>query len=260
MPDALDRAIRDAIAQPLDGATFERCAVDLLRTDYPSLRPVEGGNDAGMDGLGELPDGTQFFLVATVQQAARANLERNVKSHIDAGGKRRAVVFATTRNISGRRRIELEHLLRDQFGVRLAGVHDRADFVARLYRNAAWRRELLGIPGAARALSRLPATRHSTPEIPLVGRDQELQRLRTIEGDLVIVGKPGIGKTFLLQHLIEDDWGLFDDVWDISQLEDAIRDMQPTRIVDASVDWSTLQQRTELRPQPHRRDPHHTPR
>ena len=46
-----------------------------------------------MDGVGELPDGTPFFLVATVQQDARGNLERNVKSHIDAGGGRRAVVF-----------------------------------------------------------------------------------------------------------------------------------------------------------------------
>ena len=204
-----------------------------------------------MDGVGELPDGTPFFLVATVQQAGRANLERNVKSHIDAGGERRAVVFATTRSISGRIQIELANRLRDQFDVRLAEVHDRADFVARLYRNAAWRRELLGIPGAARALSRLPATRHSTPEIPLVGRDQELQRLRTIEGDLVIVGKPGIGKTFLLQHLIEDDWGLFDDVWDISQLEDAIRDMQPTRIVvdDAHLQGDRLSKLRQLRTQ-----------
>ena len=103
MSDTLDRAIRDAIARPLDGETFERCAAELLRDVYSSLRPVEGGNDAGMDGVGELPDGTPFFLVTTVQEDARGNLERNVKSHIDSGGERRAVVFATPRSISGRR-------------------------------------------------------------------------------------------------------------------------------------------------------------
>ena len=215
----------------LDGTTFERCAVDLLREYYPSLRPVEGGNDAGMDGIGNLPDGTPFFLVTTVQEDARGNLERNVDSYISAGGDRRIVVFATSRRVSGRRRLKLDHHLRDQFGVRLAAVHDRADFIARLYRNAAWRRELLGVPGEARALSRLPATRRPTPETSLVGRDQELEQLKAIKGDLVVVGKPGIGKTFLLQQLMEDDWGLFDDGWHISQLENAVRDMQPSRIV-----------------------------
>ena len=187
MSTTLDRAIREAIARPLDGTTFERCAVDLLRETYPSLRPVEGGNDAGMDGVGELSDGTPIFLIATVEEDARGNLERNIKSHIDAGGERRAVVFATTRPISGRRRIELASRLREEFGVRLVEVHERGDFAARLYRNPRWRRELLGVPGEARALSRLPATRRPTPEIPLIGRDQELEQLQAVGGDLLLV-------------------------------------------------------------------------
>ena len=55
----------------------------------------------------------------------------------------------------------------------------------------------------------------------------------------------------MLQHLIEDDWGLFDDVWDISQLEDAIRDMQPTRIVvdDAHLQGDRLSKLRQLRTQ-----------
>lgn len=231
MPDTVDRAIRDAIAQPLDGTTFERCASALLKEDYPTLVPVGGGNDAGMDGVGELSDGTPFFLVATVQEDARGNLDRNVRSHLEAGGERRAVVLATSRPVSGRSRLKLDRHLRDEFEVRLAAVHDRADFVARLYRNAGWRRELLGVPGEARALSTLPANRRPTPEIPLIGRDREFNELGAVEGDLVLVGKPGIGKTFLLQKLVETDWGLFDDGWDIDGLEDAIRDMQPARIV-----------------------------
>ncbi|MYA61887.1 MAG: hypothetical protein F4X94_04870, partial [Dehalococcoidia bacterium] len=127
MSDTLYRAIQEAIVRPLDGEKFERCAVDLLREHYPSLRPVEGGNDAGMDGLGELSDGTPFFLVATVEKDGRANLERNVRSYISAGGDRRVVVFATSRQVSGRRSLHLDSHLRSQFEVRLAAVHSRGD-------------------------------------------------------------------------------------------------------------------------------------
>ena len=55
----------------------------------------------------------------------------------------------------------------------------------------------------------------------------------------------------MLQQLVEDDWGLFDDGWDISQLEDAIRDMQPTRIVvdDAHLQGDRLTRLRQLRTQ-----------
>ena len=49
--------------------------------------------------------------------------------------------------------------------------------------------------------------------------------------DLVLVGKPGVGKTFLLEQLAAEDWCLFDSGWSIADLEDAIREMQPRRVV-----------------------------
>jgi hypothetical protein len=158
MPDPLHDAIARAIDQPLDGNLFERCAADLLREFYPTLRPVEGGDDAGMDGLGELSDGEPFFLVSTVGKDLLGNLKRNVQSYLDAGGDRCVVVIATTRKVRGQRRFALSRHLQEQFGVRLHDVHDRAVFIGLLQRNSRWRKDLLGLPGEARALTRLPAT------------------------------------------------------------------------------------------------------
>lgn len=250
MSDQLYDAIARSIREPLDGTLFERCAVELLRDAYyPKLRPVQGGNDAGMDGVGELSDGERFFLVSTVGEDVRGNLWRNVKSHIDAGGELRTVVLATSREVGGRRRIELQNALLEEFGVRLADVHDRADFVQLLYGDPRWCKDLLGVAGLAKALTRVPATRRPTPGIRLIGRDTDLALLRAAEGDLVIAGKPGIGKTFLLEQLVDEGWGLFDADWAINDLEAAIRELRPRRLLldDAHLRGDRLTKLRQLR-------------
>ena len=124
-------AIASAIEKPLKGDVFERGAVELLHgVHYPKLRPVEGGSCAGLDGVGEFPGGDRFFLVSTVGKDTRGNLGGNIRSHLKVGDDRRVVRFATTRAVSGRRRTALRRQLREEFGVRLHDVHDRA----------AWRR------------------------------------------------------------------------------------------------------------------------
>lgn len=80
MPDRLYDAIVAALTKPLDDVAFERCAIELLSPTYPGLVAVEGGNDAGMDGRGELPNGERFILITTTGKDARANLDRNIDS------------------------------------------------------------------------------------------------------------------------------------------------------------------------------------
>ena len=231
MPDSLYEAIQKALTEPLNAALFERCAVDLLQEYYPNLRPVPPNKDAGQDGLGELPDGTRFFLAATTAKDYRRNLLQSTQSHIDAGGDRTAVVLATTREISGQRRESLRRDVQDHTGLRLIDVHDQGDFAQLLYDHPKWRTDLLNVRGVAGALSRFPATSRPTPTIPLIGRNDELEALRATEGDLLILGKAGIGKTFLLHELLKEGWGLFDAGRGLPELEDAIREMKPARVI-----------------------------
>ena len=231
MPDPLYEAIQKALNEPINAALFERCAVDLLREYYSNLRPVPPNKDAGQDGLGKLPDGTRFFLAATTAKDYRRNLFKSVKSHLKAGGERRAVVLATSRSVSGQTREKLRRDLREKTGFHLIDVHDRGDFAQLLYDHPKWRKDLLNVRGVAGALSRFPATSRPTPTIPLTGRDDELDALRATEGDLLILGKAGIGKTFLLHELLKEGWGLFDAGRSLPELEDAIREMKPARVI-----------------------------
>ena len=211
---------------------FERCAVDLLRDSYYSnLRGTPDGRDAGIDGITGPDADPEFVLVATTAQDFARNLRQSVRSHLDADGPGRRFVFATTREVTMKRRLELAEELHRRWGVELWAVHDRGDFVRLLNDHPQWRKDLLGVAGAAKALSRFPANSRPTPAVPLIGRDADLERLQAVTGDLLLVGKPGVGKTLLLEQLASEGWGLFDAGWAIDKLEDAVREMKPRRVV-----------------------------
>ena len=73
MADTLLERIKQALARSLSEKEFETQAVELLSQLYPNLVPVEGGNDAGMDGVGSV-DGRPFLLVATTGKDVLCNL------------------------------------------------------------------------------------------------------------------------------------------------------------------------------------------
>ena len=240
--DPLYRSIQKGLAERLDPDLFERCAVELLREVYPGIVPITGGDDGGMDGSISIGTGSPLPLIATTTAAERVsgNLKRNLRSYWRAGGSAQEAVLATSQALGGRRKRNLEKRARE-LGFTLCNIHDRDDFVGRLYRNPAWRKQLLGLTGDLPALSALPGRAGSRLTLDLAGREREMDWLRRARGDVVLVGQPGVGKTALLEELAKEGGGLFPTVsWtggamvvtsgDMRRIADAYRAQRPPRI------------------------------
>jgi hypothetical protein len=58
-------------------------------------------------------------------------------------------------------------------------------------------------------LSRVPLRSRPLADVPMVARDKELEWLHRQEGDAVVSGQPGSGKTFLLYHYGKQTGGMF---------------------------------------------------
>jgi hypothetical protein len=215
---------------PIDPEAFERCAAALLRSVYPGLVPIRGGSDGGMDGAIADCEGLGYPLVSTTSKAVLANLRRSLQSYLKEGGTRRLVVAATSQELSARKRRNLEKAA-GRLGFTLVNVHTQAAMADRLYHSPEWCRELLNLTGKPPALSALPVNHRPVLTSGVVGRDDELAWLRDIPGDLLLVGQPGTGKTFLLSALAREGKGLFvlDD--DLGRIADGLRSQQPAALL-----------------------------
>lgn len=248
--DPLYRQILERLGEQLDPYLFEDCVSDLLRDAFPGLVPISGGRggDRGMDGAIADGEGEAYPLVATTSAELRANLEDNLESHRRQGGRRDKVVFATSRDVNPAIRQKLEETARAK-GFTLVQVFDRHSIADRLYRNPRWCTDLLALSGAPSALSALPLGRRPMLEIERVGREPDLHWLRSTEGDRLLVGEPGSGKTFLLYQLVREDRGLFLANEDRTAIANAVREYDPAAILvdDAHLDPERLVRLRHLR-------------
>ncbi len=257
--DPLYRSIEEGLGERLDADLFERCAVDLLRDVYPGIVPITGGHDGGMDGSISIRTGSPLPLIATTSEDVLGNLKRNLSSYGRTGGSAREAVLATPRSLTPPKRRNLEKRARE-LGFTLRNIHDRHDFVGRLYRDSMWRKQLLGLTGDPPALSALPGKAGSRLTLDLVGREREMGWLRRASGDVVVVGQPGVGKTALLEALAGEGGGLFSIVsctggamvvapGNMRRIADAYRAQRPPRIFidDAHLSDSLILSLTRLR-------------
>lgn len=58
--DSFYKQIVNGLSGTLDGNLFDACVNDLLSDTYPSLVPISGGGDAGMDGTSSIKAGRKI--------------------------------------------------------------------------------------------------------------------------------------------------------------------------------------------------------
>lgn len=246
--DPFYRDIEEGLGGTLSPELFERCAASLLREIYPGLVPVRGGGDAGMDGAVADGVGPPFPLVTTTGSNVLANLRRSLTSYRTSGGKRTTVIFATSQALTPRRRRNLEAAAQ-RLGFTLAQIYDRPAIADLLYRNPEWCRELLNLVGSPPPLSVLSLPGRPAVGDSLIGRGDDMAWLKDTPGDLLLVGQPGSGKTFLLQRFAKENEGLFVHSADLALVAGEIRRQQPAFLLidDAHVQLDLIAQLRRMR-------------
>lgn len=246
--DQLYNTIVSRLSGTLDSELFERCAASLLKVYHPSLVPVRGGSDAGKDGLIADNEGTPFPLVSTTSPNAIGNLTRNLKKYVEEGGARRLAVFATSCELSDKKRRNLIKRA-SELEFTLVGIYDQAAFSDLLYKDSKWRLELLNLTGDLPALSVLPLSKRPLVGDNLIGREIDLAWLQDTEGDLLLSGQPGSGKTFIFHSMTKSGDGLFLISEDSERIANCIREESPQRIFvdDAHINTKLIENLIHIR-------------
>src|SRR5947209_6820761 len=163
-----------------DRTLFQDCMTDLLRDTFPSLVPVRGGKDSGMDGAIADGEGEPYPLVVTTAEDVERNLTRSLDSFLKRKRPRRKVVLATSQALTP----ELQHKLKDvaqEKGFTLVGLIEQSGIADRLRENGYWRERLLGLTGEPSTLSVVPASRRPLLDVSTIATTWEWEKAKVID-------------------------------------------------------------------------------
>ena len=231
----------------LDPDLFEDCVADILHPEIPVV-PIKGGNDAGMDGAVFDGRGEPYPLITTTTESVTTNLGDSLKSYEKEGGGRRMAVLATSRRLTALRRRNL-HKKAAELGYTLVQIIDQRGVADRLYRSPRWCRLLLGLTGEPLPFRPFAPPTRQQHHRELIGRTEQTDFLRFGEGDQLLVGPPGSGKTAILSIFAEDTGALFLHPADLAAVTNGLRTQQPMIAIvdDAHTHMDALQLLVRLR-------------
>lgn len=230
MRTLLSRVQGELQDQKLDHAVFETVAMGLLRPSYPTLVPITGGSDDGRDADVGDEDGVIRVLATTAADVER-NLRDGLSQLAKKGHDHARVVMVTSQPASATRRRKLTEIAQER-GADLVEVHDRSWLALALHDAPDFRRELLDITGDPPALveGEVVVRRLGLVEAGYVGREKELEKASDASaGDVVVVGRTGLGKTRFAAEL---DGALFVNTdAPMDRIADDIRALEPETVV-----------------------------
>ena len=76
--DLLLRSISQRLAEGVEPDVFERFAIELVRSDFPTAVLVAGGSDGGVDGWVHSADQPAIPVITTTAQDVLRNLNTNL--------------------------------------------------------------------------------------------------------------------------------------------------------------------------------------
>lgn len=216
--------IKQRLAAVSDGNLFEEFAAYALQSAIPGLAPVSGGGDFGRDG--EAPGAV---LTCTIQSDVIGNMTKSLEQYKKTESGADTVYVATNQSLTNQQKDNLRKRAKE-LGFNLPTIYDAPYFTNELYRDSDWLQKLLGVSGAMPALSVIPINTRKSLDIPMIGRAEAMEQLEMIEGDALISGQPGSGKTYLAADFAERNNGLFVVSSDATKIAGELRQKTPAYV------------------------------
>ncbi|NCU38757.1 hypothetical protein EOL96_06950 [Candidatus Saccharibacteria bacterium] len=219
--DDLLEDIRQKIAAVSDGNVFEEFATFSLTSSIPGLTPVSGGGDFGRDG--EAPSA---LLTCTIQADVIGNMTNSLNQYKKSSSGADTVYVATNQKLTNQQKDNLRKRA-GEIGFNLPAIYDAPYFVNELYKDPDWRLKLLGISGELPTLSTIPINTRVSLDVPMIGRVEAIADLEKMQGDILISGQPGSGKTYIATDFANRHNGLFVISDDTTRIANELRQKTP---------------------------------